>query len=377
MKQEKEHRFLGSDVVLQEVYDELFKKKPVSVICSIREKHSVKDVIDYLRKLKIKVSGKDVDHTDKYVFATLKREKEGQRIDREFSKLKDKGKMPVHYIWKDKLINPCINDSARTINAEPAKRIFGIGGEKINWAVLDSGIDSEHEWFRKGINCSVIERENFTKEDDMFADSHGTHVAGIIKKIAPEINLYDYKVLGKKGGSSSSIIKAMYHIRKRNLEKKKSFIHGVNMSIGGYVKADSFGCGWTPECQEADLLMRSGVVVCVAAGNDGYKNIATVRNGKLNIFPNYTNLSVTDPGNAEEVITVGSTHKKRPHSHGPSFFSSKGPTGDGRFKPDCLAPGEKIVSAKAGTEDETLILDGTSMATPHVSGVIALFLSLK
>ena len=55
-------------------------------------------------------------------------------------------------------------------------------------------------------------------------------------------------------------------------------------------------------------------------------------------------LSISDPGNAEGVITVGSVHKSNPHTYGISFFSSKGPTGDGRYKPDVVAPGEKIKS---------------------------------
>jgi subtilisin family serine protease len=378
MKKKGEKRILGSGVVLQEVYDELQKEKPVDVICSIREGYTAEDVIKFFGKLKIKVRGDVEDQTDKYVFAILKNEKEARKIDNEYiNKNSSNEKICIHYIWKDKVIEPCVMESQKTINAQAVKNLFLIGGEDINWAVFDSGIDSDHEFFndKNTGTCCIKKKFNFSGEDEEYANSHGTHVAGIIKKIAPKINLWDFKVLGKKGGSSSNIIKAMYKVRKLNLESKKLLIHGVNMSIGGYVKADSFGCGWTPECQEANMLMRSGVVVCVAAGNDGYKNLATIRGGKLNIFPSYTNLSITDPGNAEEVITVGSTHKKHPHSHGPSFFSSKGPTGDGRFKPDCLAPGEKIESAEAGKE--TIIMDGTSMATPHVSGIIALFLSLK
>ena len=47
-------------------------------------------------------------------------------------------------------------------------------------------------------------------------------------------------------------------------------------------------------------------------------------------------------------ITVGSTHRDCPHTYGVSYFSSKGPTGDGRIKPDLVAPGERIVSCAAG-----------------------------
>jgi len=102
-------------------------------------------------------------------------------------------------------------------------------------------------------------------------------------------------------------------------------------------------------------------------------------------------LSINDPGNADLAITVGSTHRTSPHTFGISYFSSKGPTSDGRAKPDVVAPGEKIVSAassqKAKTQrltglDQNQTFDymedtGTSMAAPHVSGVLAAFLSVK
>ena len=69
--------------------------------------------------------------------------------------------------------------------------------------------------------------------------------------------------------------------------------------------------------------------------------------------------------------------------YGVSYFSSKGPTGDGRLKPDIVAPGEKIISCAAGElmrpmgKCDYLESSGTSMAAPHVSGVIAAFLSVR
>jgi len=131
------------------------------------------------------------------------------------------------------------------------------------------------------------------------------------------------------------------------------------------------------------------VVVVAAAGNTGYGSVSTSQR----VAKIYLSNSINDPGNAEHAITVGSTHRDSPHTYGVSYFSSKGPTGDGRLKPDLVAPGERITScaggqqaakarAKLGHDANTLgayyIEDsGTSMAAPHVSGAIAAFLSIR
>jgi subtilisin family serine protease len=135
---------------------------------------------------------------------------------------------------------------------------------------------------------------------------------------------------------------------------------------------------------EVDRLVRSGVVVVVAAGNTGYGVAQSQFRGVISAG---MDLTINDPGNAELAITVGSTHKDMPHIYGVSYFSSKGPTGDGRAKPDLVAPGEKIISCAAGKQRQEmkdrvgdcdyLEESGTSMAAPHVSGVIAAFLSIR
>jgi subtilisin family serine protease len=131
----------------------------------------------------------------------------------------------------------------------------------------------------------------------------------------------------------------------------------------------NFACGWTPVCEEAERVVAAGVVVVAAAGNLGYHRYMTEQGAE----DGYRSISITDPGNAEAVLTVGATHSHRPHTYGTSYFSSRGPTGDGRLKPDLLAPGEKIEGPIPGGGKRRL--DGTSMAAPHVSGAAALLMA--
>jgi subtilisin family serine protease len=128
--------------------------------------------------------------------------------------------------------------------------------------------------------------------------------------------------------------------------------------------------------------VKSGVVVVVAAGNTGYGTLKSTIGGTAAGLA----LTINDPGNADLAITVGATHRDMPHVYGVSYFSSKGPTGDGRMKPDLIAPGEKIISCAAGMlksegakgrDCDYVETSGTSMAAPHVSGVIAAFLSVR
>jgi hypothetical protein len=213
-------------------------------------------------------------------------------------------------------------------------------------------------------------------------NDHGTHVAGIIgaKKVegieesspgmCPDIKLYDLRVLSEDLESMEfGVIAALEFIRYKNQVSRTTRIHGANLSLSIPHDVRNYACGRTPVCDECERLVESGVVVVAAAGNRGYQSFTT----KEGAFDSYAALSITDPGNAESVITVGSTHRTSPHTYGVSFFSSRGPTGDGRSKPDLVAPGERIVSTFCdGNWGE---LDGTSMAAPHVSGAAALLLS--
>ena len=318
-----------------------------------------------------------------------------------------------------------MNRSISTVKADAAHISFSALGSGIVWAVIDSGI-ARHDHFDRNHNLDLgdaLRHCDFTGEDDPLADDygHGTHVAGIlagqleskadlkavsrfrdkegnitaqpvlgIKKMsgmAPACKLLSLKVLDKDGrGEASSIITALEYIQDLNANGRYIRVQGVNLSVGYGFEPEWFACGQSPLCVEVDQLVKSGVVVVVAAGNTGYGYVQSAQAG-----PPTAGLGVTinDPGNANRAITVGATHRDMPHNYGVSYFSSKGPTGDGRDKPDLVAPGEKILSCAAGktkSEDAKRVKklqpeyvedSGTSMAAPHVSGVIAAFLSIR
>lgn len=275
-------------------------------------------------------------------------------------------------------------------------------GAGIVWAVLDTGCQADHPHFNSSKGATIVKVFDCTRPGGRVqsvplsaaADrhGHGTHVAGIIagsgqhqgqtlRGVAPRTKLYIYKVLDDQGqGEDAWIIKAIDHIWKLNQKASGLTIHGVNISWGGGFDPTVFGCGHSPICTELRALWQQGVVVCVAAGNDGRVEIAA-QDGTFELNPA---LSIGDPANLEQCIAVGSTHKSQPQTYGVSYFSSRGPTVDGRQKPDLVAPGEKIVSCRSRpTLDEQQnrlwysAESGTSMACPHVSGVIAAFLSQR
>ena len=344
----------------------------------------------------------------------------------------------IYRIWPDFPVKALLVKSVSTVKADAAHSSFAAFGVDIAWAVVDSGVDASHPHFKEFENLvldSKLEHYDFTRSDVLTQPAsaegalrdesgHGTHVAGIIAGamrgdpksgvvravsrrwsengdtasqleqfdsitgVAPQCKIVSMKVLDSEGnGRTSSVIKALERIQEVNGYGRRILIHGVNLSVGYDFEPEWFGCGQSPLCVEVDRLVKSGVVVVVAAGNTGYGVQSTSARGSVNAgLP----LTINDPGNAELAITVGSTHRNMPYTYGVSYFSSKGPTGDGRAKPDLLAPGEKIISCAAGSakttatanlEDPTkfdyLEQSGTSMAAPHVSGAIAAFLSIR
>ena len=352
---------------------------------------------------------------------------------------------------------PALERSVPSVKGDAARTLFNVRCDKLNWAVLDSGIDGSHPAFLdKDGNSRVIKAFDFSNireivsldnsdtDTDEFKGrlkallksprkhklttkdateklkklaedaendrpihwevvekfieidpavtppkgSHGTHVAGIIGAsqgpqngkrktqtnfadgMCPDINFYDFRVLAKTiEDTEFAIIAALQYLRYLNDRHTYLTVHGANLSLSIPHDVRNFACGRTPICNECERLVESGVVVVAAAGNLGYQSFET----KDGSYEGYTAFSITDPGNADGVITVGATHRFRPHTYGVSFFSSRGPTGDGRLKPDLVAPGERIESCLPNNEWGEL--DGTSMAAPHVSGAAAMLMA--
>ena len=339
----------------------------------------------------------------------------------------------VFHIWPDFKVYPLIDRSKSTVKADAAWAAYSAFGRDVTWAVLDSGIWGGHPHFVENENLRLdkpLTHMDFTGPDDpqpleVPTDDfgHGTHVAGIIaghrvgteqspilayrktrdgagtdaiafkamtldsiSGMAPQCKLVSMKVLDGSGdGQVSNMIAALEYIQRLNDDGRHLLIHGVNLSVGYDFDPEWFASGRSPLCVEVDRLVHQGVVVVVAAGNSGYGYEQTAYRGVTGAgFA----ISINDPGNAELAITVGSTHRDMPHTYGVSYFSSKGPTADGRAKPDLVAPGEKILSCAAGASKanaersvngpcEYLEDSGTSMAAPHVSGAIAAFLSIR
>jgi hypothetical protein len=332
-------------------------------------------------------------------------------------------RFPITTVTPNRAAMGAVSRSRTTIKADAAERVFSVDCSDIGWAVLDGGIDALHpafqEWGAGGVASATRIRRIFNFVDLQRAlkdntrsnvidwkdalssieievprgsrsrrtpkaryerptNPHGTHVAGVLGAnwpaqdlfgVCPTIRLYDFRVLDDAGGGDEfAIIAAMQAIRHINEESGRMVIAGANLSLSVSHEVSMDSCGWTPVCIEAERLVRSGVVVVAAAGNSGYAGPTSGTTGG-----DYRPVSISDPGNAEAVITVGSTHPSHPHRHGVSYFSGRGPTADGRAKPDIIAPGERIEGPVPG--DQIATMYGTSQAAPHVSGAAAMLMA--
>jgi serine protease AprX len=403
----------------------------------------IKDIVGRPARGRLQQGVDEQPEEMQYIFATLDATAIKALVRHDQARGEHKIDRAIYHIWPDFELKPLIFRSISTVKGDAAHNAFAALGADIVWAVIDSGIDGAHQHFQRHQNLKVelpLEHKDFTGRVKPLEDAfgHGTHVAGIIagemdnremdivaitryrdesgeprdqerrleniSGMAPRCKLLSLKVLDDDGkgngtGRASSIMAALQYIQRMNGNGRRLLVHGVNLSVGYDFEPEWFACGQSPLCVEVDRLVRSGVVVVVAAGNSGYGFVQSEQQGVVSAG---LDLTINDPGNSDLAITVGSTHRDMPHTYGVSYFSSKGPTGDGRMKPDLLAPGEKIVScasAHMGTSHDTKATkvakttkvkaaeehlaafyredSGTSMAAPHVSGVIAAFLSIR
>ena len=289
-------------------------------------------------------------------------------------------------IWleADVLFYPSLDNSVETIGTEVIWDQFGFKGEDTTIAVLDTGVDFDHESLddlddNPNTNDPKIAVDSngmlafynantdqeYPDEQPHDSGSHGTHCAGIAAGtggasgtyagVAPQANLVGVIALDGGSGDEGDLLRAVDW----TIENKDRFsIDVMSLSLGGpVVIPGATNTGSSSISQALDVAVEAGIVTVVAIGN-----------GNLGIAAHPGSASY--PGDSEKAITVGSVND----NHNREIYSSRGPTGDGRLKPDVMAPGGAIMSASAGSGDGYVSYSGTSMATPHVAGVAALMI---
>ena len=272
----------------------------------------------------------------------------------------------VRAVHPDYQVHTLLDDSVPLIGADQVWTMQDPGGQPVTGqgirvAILDTGIDYTHPDLGGcfGPGCKVMGGYDFVNDDaDPWDDNgHGTHCAGIVaangtvKGVAPDADLYAYKVCNQSGSCwSSDIIAGIERATDPDGDPTTNdAVDIISMSLGGSGDPDD------SKSQAVDAAVEQGVVVVVAAGNEG---------------PDYQ--TVRSPGVARKAFTVGATDKSdviySRSSRGPvlGFYELS--------KPDIVAPGVSINSTYPGGGYASM--SGTSMATPHVAGAAALIKQL-
>jgi len=216
-------------------------------------------------------------------------------------------------------------------------------GEGVNAYVIDTGILPTH-WEFQGRASAIYDAISGEGTIGVDCNGHGSHVAGIIGGqtfgVAKNVNLLSVRVLNCQGtGAWSDVINGVNFVTWHHAQPAQQGTPAVaNMSLGGE----------TNRAVDAAVRnsIRAGVVYVVAAGNGN------------------SDASAYSPAGVVEAITVGATNQYDARAE----FSNYGPT------IDLFAPGVGIPSAWIGSDLMIATASGTSMASPHVAGVVALYL---
>jgi serine protease AprX len=261
-----------------------------------------------------------------------------------------------------------LDDAANSaFGVTAAKSDFPVTGAGTEICIPDTGVDLGHEQLdsKAPIAWKDFIGNKSTPYDD---EGHGTLVASValgdgvgpgpiadlMQGVAPDASLSAAKVLDSTGNGPDSV-----GVQGIQWCAGRASVDVISISLGSDVPSD----GLDALSQAVDAAVAAGKIVIAAAGNGGD-------------VPG----SITSPGSAKQAITVGaaaewSNNPAAPYfSEGPYLapFSSRGPTADGRTKPDVIGPGVTIGAASSGSVSLYEVVDGTSFSTPYVAGVAAL-----
>lgn len=268
------------------------------------------------------------------------------------------------------------------INGDGDGLVANYTGQDVSIAILDTGFHGDHVDL-KGKFRIFYDAANQTDQEPYDSGTHGTHVASIAgglgrgnpeyTGVAPGAGFVGFKITDGKPydeqpeGSKAGALWAYDKI----IEVKDEF----NIRVATI----SFGFGTTVDGTDAlelavDKVWAAGVVATKSTGNEGpERSTVTVPGGARGII---SVANMIDPGPSENPTTATWLGASKPMVPDYGFHlrssSSRGPTEDGRVKPDIAAPGSSIMAADAESKDGYVPKTGTSMAAPFTAGVVAL-----
>lgn len=285
-------------------------------------------------------------------------------------------KVSLNYEVHALLDTAVVSANARNVIRNDAE----LTGQGVTVAVIDTGVYPHNDLSGRIVDFVDFINQRSEPYDD---NGHGTHCAGdavgngassggVYMAPAPGAHVIGVKVLDRQGsGSLETVMQGVQWCIDYNDRNPDRPIHILNLSLGA--PAQRYGNeSEDPMVRIVERAWQSGIVVCVAAGNEGPEA-----------------QTIASPGVSQQVITVGALDDRNTVDRSDddvASFSSRGPTIYGAQKPDVLAPGVNIVSLRAPSsyidklqkrsrvDSEYFVMSGTSMATPICAGIVALML---